>query len=97
MSANDFTNFDTSPTGIYGATDFSTAQLNGSSGFADMMQTINLLDQSAIATFPLYRMRGYNPGTLSYETWITQTPSNNNPSGNALVGITIEAKLVSTT
>jgi hypothetical protein len=39
-----------------------------------------------------YLMRGWRPGTADYETWIAVgAPNTSNPSGQPIVGITIQA------
>lgn len=97
MSANDFTAFDTSPTGIYGSIDFSTANLTNSTGFINVIQTAGLLDVTGIVYVPLYRIRGYNPITTQYESWVSVIPITANPSGATLIDVVVEAKLIETT
>lgn len=42
----------------------------------------------------LYKMRGYNSSTLSFEYWHTYSPQSSPPSGNALTNVAIAAILI---
>lgn len=57
-----------------------------------LVNTITGVDNSAYSYTQYYKMRGFFPGTSSYETWTSANlPNLNPPSGNTLTDIVIVA------
>lgn len=53
------------------------------------------LDSLSVASKHLYKFRGYNLSTMTFDTWVTDNPASSPPAGGTYTNITIVDNWVS--